>query len=274
MNDEATIIYDLPADEYHRATKENLYTTSHRLQIFRRCPALYKKHIDGEIVEDNTQAFTIGSATHAYILEGDKFQREYQVADGPINPKTGAPYGSTTKAYLEWLECQDRQIVSTKDFELIKNMGEAVRSHTKAAELLKSGVPEVTLRAKWNGVDFQARLDWYDQERNILVDLKTCADVDKFGYDFRDFGYAHQFGCYSRMLELCGRKKPDCWIIAVEKREPFRVAVYNIMPFTIDSANYDEFAKIGKGNEPTLAELVDCRENDTWPTRYEGFGTL
>ena len=40
-------LLEMPADEYHAATKRNEFTTSHRLNLFRKCPALYKKTIDG-----------------------------------------------------------------------------------------------------------------------------------------------------------------------------------------------------------------------------------
>ena len=80
----------MPADEYHAATKRNEFTTSHRLNLFRKCPALYKKTIDGLIVEGDTAAFQFGRATHTLILEGpDKFDAEFSVCDGPVNEKTG-----------------------------------------------------------------------------------------------------------------------------------------------------------------------------------------
>ena len=48
--DRPSYLLDIPADQYHAATKANEYTTSHRLQLFRRCPKLFKKTIDGRVI--------------------------------------------------------------------------------------------------------------------------------------------------------------------------------------------------------------------------------
>ena len=131
-------LLQIPADEYHAATKRNEYTTSHRLNLFRKCPALYKKTIDGEIVEGDTAAFQLGRATHTLILEGrEKFAAEFTVSDGPVNPKTGEAYGRATKAYREWAAEQMKPVVSSEDFELIAKMRDAVHAHKVAADLLK-----------------------------------------------------------------------------------------------------------------------------------------
>ena len=119
--DRPSYLLDIPADQYHAATKANEYTTSHRLQLFRRCPKLFKKTIDGEIVEGDTAAFALGRATHTYIIEGaDTFAAENLVSDGPINKTTNKPYGRLTKAYAEWAAEQSKPIISTADFGIIE----------------------------------------------------------------------------------------------------------------------------------------------------------
>lgn len=267
-------IIDIPADEYHAATKANKYTTSHRLNLFRRCPALYHKHITGEIVEGDTEAFQMGRAVHTLTLEGaDAFDAEYIVADGPINPKTDKPYGRETKAYKEWAEVQTRPVICSEDHALMMKFSDAVHAHPIAADILSAGFAEATVRAVWHGEPVQSRLDWFDPERGIIADLKTCADVDRFPYDVRDFGYITQMAFYKRVLELAGYKGPDirAYLIAVEKKEPFRVAVAEICHLTLnDGNNAEPGAKYGTGNDLVIQELLDCRAKDAWPTRYEG----
>ena len=277
---------DIPADEYHQATKDNKFPSSHRLNLFRKCPALYIKHVTGEIVEGDTEAFMLGRATHSYIIEGkDAFYRDYCVASGPINPKTGEQFGRMTKAYKDWAAAQEKPIVNTEDLKIISKMNDAVHSHLKAVELLKYGFAESTIRTKFGDEPVQVRMDWYDPERNILVDLKTCNDVDRFCFDVRDFGYIHQLAFYAEAVRLarCActslnpthpKNLPECWLIAVEKREPYRVAVYQITDSTLDDAIYADGGKIGVGLYPTIAELRECRATNTWPTRYESFGIL
>lgn len=264
-------ILEIPAEEYHAATKENKYTTSHRLNLFRRCPALYHKHITGEIVEGDTAAFQMGRAVHVLTLEPDNFDKEYLVADGPINPKTGNPYGRETKAFKEWADVQTLPVIGTEEHALMKKLADAVHAHEIAADILKAGIAEATVRAVWDGEPVQARLDWIDPERGIIADLKTCADVDRFPFDVRDFGYVTQLAFYKRVLELAGYDGPDirAYLIAVEKREPFRVAVVEIYPMTLEDGNIAEASKYGVGNNLVMSELLTCRAKNEWPTRYE-----
>ena len=264
----------MPADEYHAATKRNEFTTSHRLNLFRKCPALYKKTIDGLIVEGDTAAFQLGRATHTLILEGvDKFAEEFAVSDGPTNEKTGKPYGKATKAYLDWAAEQTRPVISTEDYRMMNDMFATVRSHPIAADLLRAGIAEGTIRTTWDGEPVQARLDWFDPDRNILVDLKTCSDIDRFGYDIRDFQYVPQMAFYAQCIQLAGGADipPETYLIAVEKKEPFRVSVTKIVPLTLEAAIHSHMGGETWRDDcdAMLAELRKCRETGVWPTRYE-----
>ena len=265
-------LLDIPAEEYHAATKENQYTTSHRLNLFRRCPALYHKHITGEIVEGDTAAFQMGRAVHVLTIEGaDKFAAEYLVADGPTNPKTGKPYGRETKAFKDWAELQTRPVIGGDDHAIMLKLSNAVHAHPIAADILSAGFAEATVRAVWDGEPVQARLDWFDPERGIIADLKTCTDVDRFPFDIRDFGYVTQLAFYRRVLELAGYHGPRirAYLIAVEKKEPYRVAVAEISELTLNDGNVAEAGKYGAGNDTVMRELLECRAADRWPTRYE-----
>ena len=265
-------LLDIPAEVYHTATKENQYTTSHRLNLFRRCPALYHKHIMGEIVEGDTAAFQMGRAVHVLTLERDNFEKEYLVADGPTNPKTGNPYGRETKAFKEWADAQTLPVIGTDEHALMTKLADAVHAHPLAADILSAGFAEATVRAVWEGEPVQARLDWFDPERGIIADLKTCADIDRFPFDIRDFGYVTQLAFYKRILMLAGYDGPDirAYLIAVEKREPFRVAVIEITHYTLEDGNTAEASKYGQGNNLVMDELMKCRARNVWPTRYEG----
>ena len=265
-------LLDIPAEEYHAATKENQYTTSHRLNLFRRCPALYHKHITGEIVEGDTAAFQMGRAVHVLTIEGaDKFDAEYLVANGPTNPKTGKPYGRETKAFKDWAELQTRPVIGGDDHALMCKLSDAVHAHPIAADILSAGFAEATVRAVWDGEPVQARLDWFDPERGIIADLKTCTDVDRFPFDIRDFGYVTQLAFYRRVLELAGYHgaRIRAYLIAVEKKEPYRVAVAEISELTLNDGNVAEAGKYGAGNDTVMRELLECRAADRWPTRYE-----
>lgn len=267
-------ILDIPAHEYHDATKRNEYVTSHRLAVFRKCPLEYKQRTDGTIVEKDTEAFTLGSATHTLILEGPtKFNEEYVVSDGPINEKTGKPYGKTTQKYVDWLAEQTKPVISGADCDMIEAMRKAVRSHPVASKLLAEGFAEGTVRTAYNGVPVQCRMDWFNPETGDLVDLKTCADIDRFRWDIRDFGYVHQLAFYTKLLKLAGYDKPiNCYLVAVEKKQPYRVAVVNVVAVTIGShieMHTDKDGCYRDDCDAMIEDLKICADTNTWPTRFE-----
>lgn len=149
---ELKCILDIPADEYHADARAGKFLSSHLLGDFRSCPLLYHKKMTGKIPEDDSSAFTIGRAAHTLILEGrSAFDEQFSICDGPINPKTQEPYGRTTKAYTEWVQQQDKPVVSTKDFGFLVKLQTAVWLNGDANELLGSGLPEGTVRSEYCG---------------------------------------------------------------------------------------------------------------------------
>lgn len=269
-----SFLLDIPADEYHAARKARRFMTSHALMDFRRCPLYFYKKEKEQIVDKDTRQFVIGRATHTLILEGiDKFDREFLVEDGPVNAKTGKPYGAETVAYREWAAALSKPALRVSEFEVIESMEFAVRRNPGACRLLEHGIAEGTVRVDWDGVPCQARLDWFNPETGDIVDLKTCADLDKLRFDVRDFQYKFQLAFYAKCLALAGYDKPvKCWLILVEKKEPFRTAVCYVSEMDVDDHNEMHYYAEGKRDDNSfmLEEMKKCSESGVWPTRYEG----
>ena len=160
---------NIPAEEYHAASRSGQYMSSHLLADFRESPELYRRKTNGEIAEAESPALALGRAAHCLILEGHAaFEEQYLVADGPVNPKTNEPYGKATKAYAEWLAAQTREIVSPKDYGFIMKLQKSVWLHDAASALLDSGVSEATVRAEYCHVPCQIRMDWFSPEHGIV----------------------------------------------------------------------------------------------------------
>ena len=236
MND--FIIHE-PAGEYHARSRSGEYMSSHLLADFRESPALYRKEINGEIEQKDTPAFVLGRAAHSLILEGrTAFDRDFVVTDGPVNPKTGEPYGAKTKAYAEWLASQEREVVSGKDY------GEA----------------EGVVRAEYCGVPCQIRMDWFSPEHG-LVDLKTCDSLKWFESDCRRYGYIFQLAFYRAVIRVVTGVTVPIHIIAVEKNEPFATGVWQLTGEVLDLAE--------RINEAALERYRKCQYTGVWPTGYE-----
>ena len=165
-----------PTDVYHTKSKD--FLTAHALNEFRRCPLLYRKKVLGLVPERDTTAYLIGRAAHALILEGrDRYQREFAVG-GPINPRTGQPFGSATKAFAEWTNQQSKPVLSDSHAALVEQMAAAVKEHALARELLAEGVAEGVVRCTYAQFQCQARIDWVTPDTQIgIVDLINASTV-------------------------------------------------------------------------------------------------
>ena len=163
-------LLSIPAEEYHAASRSGQYMSSHLLADFRASPELYRRKVSGEIAEAESPALALGRAAHCLILEGRAaFDEQYLVADGPVNPKTGEPYGKATRAYAEWLAAQTREIVSPRDFGFIAKLQKSVLTNPTACALLGEGVPETTVRAEYCGVPCQIRMMKCVQTRKSVL---------------------------------------------------------------------------------------------------------
>jgi len=248
------------ADVYHARGAEHV--TAHRLADFRRCPLLFRKKEQGLIATRDSTAYLIGRAAHVLILEGrERYETDFAVG-GPINPKTGQPFGSATKAFAQWAERIGKPVLSDDQAALIEQMAASVKAHTLAADLLNEGVPEGVIRCEYAGHPCQARLDWINpQPAGGLVDLKTTDSLDGFELDISAYRYVEQMAFYRALVVKAAGVDLPVHLIAVEKREPFRCGVWKLAPHGLDVAQAE--------NECAMRELTRCRDTGVWPTRFE-----
>ena len=249
-----------PEDVYH--SKRPHFLTSHKLAEFRRCPLLYHRRDVGLIPDVDSAAYLQGRAAHALILEGREQYKQRYAIGGPVNPKTGNPYGEKTKKFQEWAESQDRDVLSDVQAATVEQMAAAVKDHAVASVLLSDGVAESTARVEYCGHKCQIRIDWLNPTEGI-VDLKTSRDLDTFEAQIREYGYAHQLAFYHAVLSaFLKRDRPiPVYIVAVEKSEPFRCGVWHIQPWVLAQARQQ--------NERAMHELLACNQEGDWFTRYE-----
>lgn len=253
-----SILTHEPADVYH--AKRAKYLSSHQLAEFRRNPLLFHRKQMGLVKDEDRPAFFLGRAAHALILEGrEAYEREFAFG-GPVNPKTGGPFGSRTKAFQEWADAQGKPVLTDDQVVLIENLDIAVHAHEHAAALLSDGVAEGVIRTDYCGVACQARYDWLNPQRGI-VDIKTCDNLEWLEIDARSYRYVNQLAFY-RALAACvtGTVLP-VHLIAVEKHEPFRCGVWRLGDDVLGIAQ--------KENEEGIARLKECRANERWLTGYE-----
>jgi len=281
--DYRNVLLDEPFAVY--LAKREEYLTSHQLMDFIRCPKLYFLKKTGALTIDPNKVsaeLILGSAAHKLILEGrQEFDKCYAVG-APINERTGKEYGRDTQAFTKWSEQQraDKgsavEFITTEQWYTVSSMADSVAKHAEAQKLLHHGVAERVLRSDFCGIPVQSRLDWFTEigEIPVIVDLKTCNDLDLFEYDARKYLYGIQFAFYQHILlrSIFDEYDVDCavpakvYVIAVEKREPFRCGVFEVPD-----------AALGHFTEKILiavAALGNCQKTGEYPTLYESLRTL
>ena len=252
------IFTDEPAEVYHDRAKENL--SSHQLTTFMRCPYLYAKKKAGLIADVDSPSYFLGRAAHTRILEGMSVYESQYAVGGPINPTTGKPFGSTTKKFLEWQEAQRKPVIPFEKADMIEAMNAGVRMNPYACELLEQGKAEGVVRTTYRDFSCQIRIDWTNPKLGI-VDLKTCDDLTWFESDAKRFGYHHQLAFYQAVLEKAVGDSVPVFIVAVEKKEPFRCGVWQLPTETLLLARTEI--------ETAMERLKDAQATGNFVTGYE-----
>jgi hypothetical protein len=262
----ASVMFSEPFTTYHARRKHHL--SSHQLADFRACPKLYYRKKMGLAQSDDSPAFAMGRAAHVWILEGKAAFDEQYAVGGPINEKTGKPYGADTKAFAEWAETIKKPVLTTAQAGLIRMLAESVAGHERARQLIDDGACEQVVRAKLFGFACQARIDLWSRVAGI-VDLKTCEDLSWFGADIKKHQYVHQMAFYRAVLAVAAdvdQAGISVDLIAVEKREPYRVGVWRLASGVLDNAASE--------NEAAMNAISECEHAGMWPTGFEGVNTI
>jgi len=243
--------------EYNERRATHL--SSHWLAIFRQCPKEYYKRKS----KRDTKAYALGRALHARVLEGGAVYESRYTIGGPINPKTGRPFGSDTKAFAEWAEQQGKPVLSFEQNDLVQDMACGIADNSNAVDLLTDGEAECVFRTTYCDMPCQIRVDWLRDGPGI-VDVKTCEDLQWFESDAKRYGYVHQMAFYRAVLGAATGFDPlaiPVHLIAVEKIDPFRCGVWRVGEEALGIAQRE--------NESAIRRLRECVAANNWPTGYE-----
>lgn len=251
-------------ETYHARSRSGEVLSSHMLSTFRWSPYKYLLKTLGQLPDPPSEALDFGRAAHCMILEGlDAFNERYTCGDGPVNPKTGLPFGTATKAYQEWKAEQTGEVISSVDFGRVHDMAEAVHRHPVAGPMLQGHMPEAVVRTEYAGMPCQIKMDAFRPEPGDIVDLKTTSDIAGFFYDLARPGYDYIFQAafYRAVLRAVSGRTAHFFFVAVEKQFPYTVGVWHVSPDVLDQAESD--------NEIRIAALLECRRTGVYPTGYE-----
>lgn len=236
-----TIVPDLPSATYHAhpAVSKSV------LDKIARSPLHARAYLDG-MRDEPTASMNFGTALHCAVLEPNRFANEYAVWEGDRRTKEG-------KAAYETLQATGATLISRDDHDAISAMAMSIQQHPVAAAMLTNGQPEASVFWKHNGIECKCRPDWLRRD-GIVVDLKTTEDASPaaFARSVAAYRYHVQAAHY-----LAGTQAESFVFIAIEKKAPYAVAVYELDADSI---------QIGQRlRERDLDQYASCLELNQWP---------
>lgn len=236
-----------------------------------------------------TRPLLLGRLSHAAILrpedpletitvqpeerpaqEGDSAVKQKKVGVGDM-----VPWHNGSKFCKAWNQNQadaGNVVVSQKEYDTLKGVVTSIAAHPVASRTLRAGFAEISVfKQYWRSFENRqrmilrkARMDWVTLA-NSIVDVKTCMDArdEVFGESMYRLGYYRQAAYY---LDIWNDANPDDLktnfvFIAVEKKPPYAVNVFDVHPRAIE-AGRDAYQR-------DLNILMTCYETDSWPAYRE-----
>jgi exodeoxyribonuclease VIII len=195
------------------------------LDKIRKTPAHYKTP------QEETAALRFGRIAHEYILEG---KQNWVLS----------PFDSfRTKEAREWRDAQTLPILIEQQDQEVFKMAMSVHNHEAVKKLIYHGQAEQTylFDEPTTGAPCRCRPDYITKD-NFILDLKTTDDASArgFAYSCRKYRYDVQAAFYLDGVEYATGIRPERFIfIAVEKKAPYAVGVYEIDDESVELARID-----------------------------------
>lgn len=249
-----TIQSRMPREEYDAIQSISIT----RLKELRRSPQHFQHALEHP---RESEAMTVGIATHVAVLEPERFLKEFAIWDRKTDTGRNAPRnGKWWEAFQ--LEHKGQTILTEDEGIVALEIAKAVRFDAIANKYLSVGDPEASL--EWEivgGRPAKGRVDWLTTYEGApwIVGLKTSRDCRhfQFGSQAAKLGYHLQWAWYHDGFEAITGKSPHMVEIVVESEAPYAVATY-LIPNDIIEQGREEYQRL-------LVTLAECEAAGEWP---------
>ena len=245
------------------------------LSVLKRSPTeFYKRFVTGEMKGQETDAMLLGSAVHMLALEPERFDAEYVVLDGPINPQTGKPYGRDTKKFKDWLDSlaiePNRHVLISSEFAESLAIAKAFQSHPEIMAIMASRAEklfesEYSMEYETNKgkEDLKCKIDYVCPAERLIIDLKTTSDPSPYAWSWsaEDFGYHRQAAIYSDAMEAKYGEPFRFLFGVVRSKEPYEAAVYELDAESIQRGRVEY--------EALIEEYIDRKASNDWLSDWQ-----
>ena len=249
------------------------------LSVLKRSPTeFYKRFITGEMKGQETDAMLLGSAVHMLALEPERFDAEYRIESGPINPQTGRSYGRDTNKFATWLRgvedfhdpFENRKILIREEFAESLAIAKAFQAHPTIAAIMASRAEklfesEYAMEYETNNgkVDLKCKIDFVCPAERLIIDLKTTSDPSPYAWSWsaEDFGYHRQAAIYSDAMQAKYGEPFRFLFGVVRSKEPYEAAVYELDAESIQRGRVEY--------EALIEEYIDRKAKNDWLSDWQ-----
>ena len=249
------------------------------LSVLKRSPTeFYKRFITGEMKGQETDAMLLGSAVHMLALEPERFDAEYRIESGPINPQTGRSYGRDTNKFATWLRgvedfhdpFENRKILIREEFAESLAIAKAFQAHPTIAAIMASRAEklfesEYAMEYETNNgkVDLKCKIDFVCPSERLIIDLKTTSDPSPYAWSWsaEDFGYHRQAAIYSDAMQAKYGEPFRFLFGVVRSKEPYEAAVYELDAESIQRGRVEY--------EALIEEYIDRKAKNDWLSDWQ-----
>ena len=202
---------DLSNDAYHNGPG----VSKSQLDLIHKSPSLLPWSKAAPVHKDKLAALDFGTALHTLILEPHLFSSQFRI--GPVvNRRTTA--GREQEAeFLAQCESDGAESITADEHAKLLIMRDSLYAHPTARYLMEldGGVSESSIY--WNdeqtGELCRCRPDRMIQNRNIIVDLKSTADISKIPKSAEEFRYHVQQAMYCAGYKAHFGEIPEFWFL-------------------------------------------------------------
>ena len=207
----------------------NNIVSKSRLANMSVCPQYYKWAIENP--QEPTEALTVGSAFHKWVLEPEDFGQEFA-----IMPIIDRRTKQGKEDYANFVaENEGKSIITQEQFILIDNMRNSLLENSYFKKLIDGGMVEQSFYFldELTNIMCKVRPDCFKRigDKVIITDLKSCKSAmpEAFMKDIVNYSYDLQAYMYRLGVSLVLNVPIENVIfvfVAVEKEAPFLSAIY------------------------------------------------
>jgi len=196
-----------------------------------------------------SDAFTLGTAAHSLILEGDESGIVVIEADNWLTKAAKEAKAAVLTA--------GHQPLLNKEWQQVRAMQDAVMAHPQARELFTDHRAEESVFWKEDALTLKCRPDAWKPGQ--LVDLKTTVNADprEFGKTAHNFGYHQSAAHYIDGVKAATGEELPFMFVLVEKTAPYLVSVVELDWEAIE---------LGRAlNDRAKRIYRECSDTGNWP---------